>query len=146
MKKVLLATDGSQNSMRCARTVGKILADMPEARVTILHVAHVPRELYVTDINGNRVMPEIPLDVMVRRAAEPILRATREALGLPAERVTEEVQVGHPAQEIVEIARLEHYDLIAVGSRGLNPVAEILVGSVSMRVLHTAPCPVMVVR
>ncbi|HLN61048.1 MAG TPA: universal stress protein, partial [Symbiobacteriaceae bacterium] len=75
-----------------------------------------------------------------------ILRRTLSALGLPEERVATEVQVGEPAEEIVDLARLEGYDLIVMGSRGLNQVKELLVGSVSHRVLHTAPCPVLVAR
>lgn len=146
MRRVLLATDGSQGSLRAARTLGAMLECMPEVEVTVLYVAHVPRELYMTDVYGNKVVPEIPLDVMIRRSAEPILNATIEALGIPRERVRAEVQVGEPAEEITDLARLEDYDLIVVGSRGLGPVKEILLGSVSNRVLHTAPCPVLVVR
>lgn len=146
MRKVLLATDGSPNSLRAARTLGDMVKDMPEVQVTVVYVAHVPRELNMTDLYGNKIVPEIPLDVMIRRAAEPVLTSTVEALGLPPERVRSEVQVGDPAEEITDLARFEDYDLIVVGSRGLGPVKEILLGSVSNRVLHTAPCPVLVVR
>ncbi len=146
MKKVLLASDGSDNSLRAARVLGDFLGAMPTAEVTILYVAHVPRDLQMTDADGHKVLPEIPLDVMMRRAAEPVLAATASALGLPAEQVRSEVQVGEPAEEIVDLARMEQYDLVVVGSRGLAPVKEILLGSVSQRVLHTSPCPVLVVR
>jgi nucleotide-binding universal stress UspA family protein len=37
-------------------------------------------------------------------------------------------------------------DLIVVGSRGLNPVQRILLGSVSSKVVHRAECDVLVVR
>lgn len=146
MRKVLLASDGSENSLRAARMLGSLVKDMLEVDVTVLYVAHVPRELYMSDIYGNKVVPEIPLDVMMRRAAEPVIAATTEALGLPGERVHSEVQVGEPAEEIVDLAKMEEFDLVVVGSRGLSPVKEILLGSVSQRVLHTSPCPVLVVR
>jgi nucleotide-binding universal stress UspA family protein len=38
------------------------------------------------------------------------------------------------------------YDLIVMGSRGLGPFKELLLGSVSFKVMHLAKCPVMVVR
>lgn len=47
---------------------------------------------------------------------------------------------------ISEIARIEKCDLIVVGSRGLTNLAGLIVGSVTNRVLQTAPCSVLVVR
>lgn len=146
MKRVLLATDGSDSSLHAARVLGDLMAGLPEARVTVLYVAHVPRSFNLTDEFGNKVTPEVPVDVMIRRSADPILRRTISAMGLTEDRVDFEVQVGEPAEEIVDLARLEAYDMIVVGSRGLSPVKELLLGSVSNRVLHTAPCPVLVVR
>lgn len=145
MKKVLLATDGSEGSLHAARMAGEMCC-MQETQVIVLYVAHIPRSYYFTDEFGNKVTPEVPMDVMIRRTAEPILRKTLSALGIPEERVITEVQVGEPAEEIVDLARLEHVELIIIGSRGLSPLREMLLGSVSNKVLHTAPCPVLVVR
>jgi nucleotide-binding universal stress UspA family protein len=36
-------------------------------------------------------------------------------------------------------------DAIVVGTRGHTPIAGLLVGSVTQRLLHIAPCPVIVV-
>ena len=54
--------------------------------------------------------------------------------------------MGEPAEEIVDYARLEEVDLIVMGSRGLSPIQELLLGSVSDKVLRTAPCPVLIAR
>jgi len=146
LKKILLATDGSESSMHAARVLGDLVACQPEAQVTVLHVAHVPRSYFVTDEDGNTVTPEVPMDVMIRRSAEPILRRILSALGLPEDRVVTEVQVGEPSEEIVDLARLEGYDLIVMGCRGIGTVKELIMGSVSHKVLHTSPCPVLVAR
>jgi nucleotide-binding universal stress UspA family protein len=37
-------------------------------------------------------------------------------------------------------------DLIIVGTRGLNTAQRLLLGSVSTKVMHHAPCDVLVVR
>ena len=49
-----------------------------------------------------------------------------------------------PGSAIVEAA--EGADLIIVGSRGLNPMQRLLLGSVSSKVVHRAGCDVLVVR
>ena len=51
---------------------------------------------------------------------------------------------GDPGTAIVEAAT--ETDLIVVGSRGLNPIQRMLLGSVSSKVVHRAPCDVLVVR
>ena len=50
------------------------------------------------------------------------------------------------ASAITDIATIESCDLIIMGSRGLTNLASLIVGSVTSRVLQTAPCSVLVVR
>ncbi len=52
-----------------------------------------------------------------------------------------------PAGKIIpEVAEIEKCDLIIMGSRGFSNLTNLIVGSVTTRVLQTAPCPVLVVR
>jgi nucleotide-binding universal stress UspA family protein len=53
---------------------------------------------------------------------------------------------GDPAEVIIEIANEQQADLIVVGSRGLTGIKRFLLGSVSNKVSHHAPCSVMIVR
>jgi nucleotide-binding universal stress UspA family protein len=50
-----------------------------------------------------------------------------------------------PAHQIADVAREEAADLIVIGTRGHGPIAGLLLGSVALRLLHVAPCPVMIV-
>ena len=61
--------------------------------------------------------------------------------GLPAEH---HIECGHTAAHLVRACTTT--DLLVVGSRGRGPMAERLLGSVSYTCLHTASCPVVVVR
>lgn len=54
--------------------------------------------------------------------------------------------VGDAAAEIVRVAEESGADLIVLGARGLNPVKRLVLGSVSTKVLHQAPCDVLVVK
>jgi len=53
--------------------------------------------------------------------------------------------VGRAAQTVADAARELGADIIVVGTRGHSPVAGVLVGSVTQRLLHLAPCPVLAV-
>lgn len=51
-----------------------------------------------------------------------------------------------PADEIVEVARRHHCDLIFIASHGRRGLSRLIAGSVTQRVLADSPLPVMVYR
>jgi nucleotide-binding universal stress UspA family protein len=52
---------------------------------------------------------------------------------------------GGPAHVIADVAQNVGADIILIGTRGHAPVAGLLLGSVTQRLLHIAPCPVLAV-
>jgi nucleotide-binding universal stress UspA family protein len=54
-------------------------------------------------------------------------------------------QVGNAAHAIAELAARDHADVIVVGTRGQTPLKGLLLGGVTQRLLHIAPCPVLAV-
>ena len=84
------------------------------------------------------------------RSADQSKDAARPALALaevPGDiKVEQLVSDGDPGDEILAQAERLAADLIVIGSRGLGAYAELLLGSVSRKVLHLAKVPVMVVR
>ncbi|MEL6438505.1 MAG: universal stress protein [Cyanobacteria bacterium J06621_8] len=66
-----------------------------------------------------------------------------EAAGVAAEFTQ---LAGNPGRSICDLANTWSADLVLVGSRGLNGLKEIFLGSVSNYVTHHAHCPVMVIR
>jgi nucleotide-binding universal stress UspA family protein len=56
------------------------------------------------------------------------------------------LEIGDPANMIIEIVNSEDYDLVVLGTRGMGVFKELILGSVSIKVMHHAKCPVMVVR
>ena len=53
---------------------------------------------------------------------------------------------GSPAQALLDTAAWWHPDLIVVGSHGRSTVARLFLGSVSVELIHKAPCSVRVAR
>ncbi|MBI1220950.1 MAG: universal stress protein [Rhodobacteraceae bacterium] len=60
--------------------------------------------------------------------------------------VRSEVLEGEPAGAIIDHALSRGADMIVLGSRGLGALRGVLQGSVSRKVVHHAPCTVVVVR
>jgi nucleotide-binding universal stress UspA family protein len=50
-----------------------------------------------------------------------------------------------PAHEIAAIAQAAQAELIVVATRGVSAIGGLVLGSVTHRLLHIAPCPVLVV-
>ncbi|MGI8825847.1 MAG: universal stress protein [Chloroflexota bacterium] len=151
---LLLATDGSESSLEAARLVRDLLNPAALARVTILAVvppldtvpfygANVGYGMY----GGGMLSPETydAATALAEQTAQNAMRRTVEELNTttPAESV---VRRGSPVDEIVRYAGEHGVGLIVMGSRGWGEMHAVLLGSVSERVLHTAPCPVLIAR
>ena len=57
-----------------------------------------------------------------------------------------EARPGHPADVILDIASERGVDLIVVGNKGMTGARRYLLGGVSDKISHHAPCSVMIVR
>jgi nucleotide-binding universal stress UspA family protein len=136
MKKILLATDGSENS-RHALDEALELAQAAGATVTIVYVRHTPLPVLGDPFYQRSLSAEL------RRANEAVTVASAVADSLDVQAETEVLE-GDPAGRILELARARDVDLIVVGSRGLGPIAGALLGSVSREVVHRADRPVLV--
>ncbi|MCA9521742.1 MAG: universal stress protein, partial [Myxococcales bacterium] len=78
--------------------------------------------------------------------AEMAFAGVEDALGREPRPYETLVTFGDPAPEIIGHAHAHSFDLIVVGSRGRSPLKELLLGSVSSKLVHYAPCAVTVVR
>ncbi|MDD4239364.1 MAG: universal stress protein [Desulfotomaculaceae bacterium] len=56
------------------------------------------------------------------------------------------VATGKPSHEVCKKAKIEGYDVIVMGSRGLGKIPGLLGGSVSSKVSRNAPCPVILIH
>jgi nucleotide-binding universal stress UspA family protein len=56
------------------------------------------------------------------------------------------VDVGSPAEKIVELAKKEKIDMIVMGAHGRKGLDRAIFGSVADKVVASAPCPVLTVH
>lgn len=134
--KLLLAVDGSDNSYEAVRAL-KYLARAEELH--IVHVLNVPSPAYPM------MMPEVAQELYdtvernMRDDGTRLLDRIVSLLPLDAGPVTKHLVVGSPVDQIVALAEQQKINLILLGARGLGPIKERLVGSVSHRVLTFGP-------
>ncbi|KAB7668851.1 universal stress protein [Bacillus sp. B1-b2] len=133
---ILLAIDGSKNSLRATEEACKIASET--AMVTIIYVVDYAQSK--NDVLHAQGKSEIEL---ARR--QKILSAEEF---LQTENISYKVQVVHgdPGPTIVEFANNNLFDILIIGSRGLNAFQEMVLGSVSHKVVKGAKCPVLVVK
>lgn len=127
MYKYLLATDGSENSMRAAL----YLLDMASAHkrsidVTVLGVQEVAAWFTesVDDVTSKT-------GVLFKNAGVSVNTVIKE---------------GDPGEVIAETAANLGVNQIVMGVRGLGQVKGILLGSVSQKVIQLSKCPITLVK
>ena len=136
--KVLVATDGSEHSMKAVQR-GVQMAETQGAQVTLMSVAY-----YVQgDFDTMPVNIQDKLEAEAREALQKA-KAVFDAKNLPVETVLEAGLV--PANLIIQKARDGKFDRIVIGSTGMSALERILMGSTASKVVAHAPCEVTVVR
>jgi nucleotide-binding universal stress UspA family protein len=56
------------------------------------------------------------------------------------------VEVGSPAEKVVELAKKEKIDMIIMGAHGRKGLDRAIFGSVADKVVQSAPCPVLTIH
>jgi len=137
-KKLLVAIDGSEYSNKVLDKAIEY-ANLLDAEIVLVYchkkfpaiMGQPYRDKEISAIIGE-----------TEKLIKPYLARLKDKNIQVEERLMEE-----PAGTIIsDIARIEKCDLIIMGSRGLTNLASLIVGSVTNRVLQTAPCSVLVVR
>lgn len=145
---VLLATDGSQQSLEAARFLSTLVNPSTIEKITVVAVirplAAVP---FAHELEGEQPAGSTEAFALsFRREAQAAAELVAAALQGKAPQIDTVVRSGSPADEIIRAADEIEADLIVVGGRGKSAVGAILLGSVAYRVLHHALCPVLVAR
>jgi nucleotide-binding universal stress UspA family protein len=140
---IVVGTDGSESAAKAVA----LATDMAAVHGSRLHVvtayeAVVPAlSPEARDALGELAWMASPGERAERLAAEAAERAA--AAGIAVE---SHVSSGDPASALIEVAEAEAADLIVVGNKGLDSPARFLLGSVPSKVVHHAPCHVLVVH
>jgi nucleotide-binding universal stress UspA family protein len=146
---ILVPFDGSANACEALR----VALDMAKAfgeKIVLLNV----QPSYETP-HAKEFFSRTAIEDFRRKMADEALQPGREILKQSGIEHTVKVRVGDAREEICREARADQPEgeacktlgmrMIVMGSRGLNPLLGTVMGSVSTGVLHSTPCPVVIV-
>lgn len=135
-RKILLATDGSENS-KSAACSGIEIAKSTGAEVYAVYVAGISCCI--------PIMPESYDWEIGKEGSEAI--AEIEEMGKEiGVKITPVLLQGHPAQEILDFADKNNIDMIVMGTQGKAGIDRFLLGGVTEKVVRHAKAEVLVVR
>ena len=137
IKKILVPLDGSKYSFD-ALSKGIYLARQCGGTITGLYVVpFYPRNL--GDLIG-------PIKARLYDDARKIMDKAQVICAQNGIVFKGKISYGDAKSEIPDFAKNSKFDIIVIGSRGLTPVKELLMGSVSNAVVHKSNVPVLVVK
>jgi nucleotide-binding universal stress UspA family protein len=135
-KTVIWATDGSE-AADLALPYVKSLATETGAAIVVVHV----EETFVGRAGGYPLRADAgDIVAKIESQVEELSGA-----GVNARKMMLSGHAGGAAHRIAEAAQEADADLIVVGTRGHTAFAGLLLGSVTQRLLHVAPCPVLAI-
>ena len=131
--KVLLPSDGSDNSLKAAGYAARLMKTNSDMKLSVLVV--------VPESSGFK-----KIDKAMEDKGSEIMNKTVAVFSDDSLKVEKFIEKGDPATIIIQYAELGNYDHIIMGSRGVSELRGASIGSVSHKVVHLANCRVTLVK
>ncbi len=141
--RITAGIDGSTHSNHSLEALAFFA---PPEELALVHALDLP------DFDYPMITPELRAEAIedmkkqLTKEGEGMLDQAQSTLPSDFSNVQRIHQVGHPVEVILETARSSRSDLIMIGARGLGGFKELILGSVSHRILLHAPCSTMVTK
>lgn len=132
-QRALVPVDGSRY-MSGVLAHAIAIAKKTGCSLTFVYVVNVEPPATTSELERQKqTAMKIPEECREKAAAEDVYASSR-------------IEMGSPAETIVEMVVREKFDLIIIGSRGYSRLSGLLVGSVADEVMEQASCPVLLVK
>ena len=138
--KILVPVDGSDNSYR-ALEAALVLSEKLGSNISVVNVME---QVPITHIESEKLLSEL-LEAYKKENQE-ILSKCSEITRQKGITIKSVLLQGNPAPVILDFIRKENFDLVIMGSRGMGKFKELILGSVSSKIMHHSPCAIMIMR
>jgi nucleotide-binding universal stress UspA family protein len=136
IKHILFPVDFSDSSRALDRQV-EWLSKQFDAKVTLLHVFEIPATWY-----GITEACAVNVECMQQMAGDSRRWLQNYPIDIPVDRLNRVVAEGDAALNISTWAENNNVDLIVMANRGYGALRRLLLGSVTMKLLHDTNCPI----
>ncbi|MEW4371186.1 universal stress protein [Paenibacillus kandeliae] len=138
-QRIAVAVDGSEHASRAL-----------EHAVSLVQSLKTPATLTLLHVNPTMMVSEPPfgvdIDQRLDEEGHELTESYRSYLDPTGVQYNIRYHNGDPATVICDLAAEEKADLIIMGTRGMNTMSELFLGSVSHKVIQHAKCPVLTVK
>ena len=139
--KILVPVDGSPGSHRALKYAMQCVARCTGVELHLLNV-----QAPMTFGSASRPVARATIEKYRRAEGEKALRNARRALDNARVRYRAQVMSGDIAETIARRAGELHCAEIIMGTRGMGALANLVMGSVAMKVIHLAKVPITLVK
>ncbi|HVB15722.1 MAG TPA: universal stress protein [Stellaceae bacterium] len=140
--RILVATDGSDGADRAVDYAARCAHSHGAELLIVNVIGSLPDKLFRSFNPAQHAWLD---ELLQSLSAETLTRARDRARSMGVAAAQTEARTGEIAQTIIDIALEKHADVIIVARRGAGPVAALLLGSVSQKLVSLAPLPVTVI-
>lgn len=140
--KILVAVDGSKSSLNAVKYAAKLaVALRTKDRITLISV-HDDHGLR----HAKKFVGKSEIDDYLRSVSDEDLKSARKFLSKEGLEFDSIIKQGYVPEEIVKTANGGKFDMLVMGSKGRSGLMDLIIGSVTQKVVATAKPPVVVVK
>ena len=137
-RKILHANDGSDHAFNALALAIKIAKE-------------TGAELHMVSVEEISYLPEMIEEVreetgVAARLFHTVVNRARDMAAQAQVQLKTHLLTGHPVRDVVDLAGDLKADLLVVGASGHSALYDRMIGSRADRLVHLAPCPVLVVK
>ena len=145
-KSILVPIDGSVHAEKALKFACDMASRADDAQLHLLHIAQAPHQDRVLVLGAAAITVHASPEELEAAGRKVLDSARSIAKDAGCTNVETRLADGDPARRIVEYAENNGIDTIVMGSRGLSDWSGLMLGSVSHKVSHLAPCTCVTVR
>jgi nucleotide-binding universal stress UspA family protein len=138
MEVIVVGVDGSETSLKAVDVAAAIVRDLPDAQLVAVYSTFTPY-FFPQDVEGG--FDTYGVEAQARDINDRV-KTRLDGTGTPW---LFERHDGEPAKELSRAAAALGARMVVVGRSGMGSMREVMVGSVSNRLVHHMDCPVLLV-